>query len=725
MEFLALVILRVILIPLVVFLLLQASAPHWITKWGRFFWLGKTFTWSRRVQDLVTSGSLLSIGVLGLVLGFVGTLYPVSEEENSLQATPLENPVDEPLKSSAIENALYETIQILTFDGSIDVKNIYQILAADCAVALAFIIALELIRKLFRDTFLSAMFFIPKYRRTIICGLGRIGRQVMEDLGGNCWLIIVEPDPDNPSLERARELGATIITGDARSEKLLRWIGAHHADQIYFVTGNDEANAETILDVANLVLQKKSGKKRSAPKCFLQMGTSSLIQMIRDSPAIKDSGIRSELVVFDALDNAAKQLVLEMLPDYRPAPDQVAHFVIWGFGPMGQKLALSLAEFAHFDNLKRSRMTILYQPDEQSFVDTFREEYPNFAPDPVQLKDHELDGWNWPVEADEWGSQHLRPSRKFTEGSVVEYCVNAAFIEQPDSLSNQSLQDHLNTLSDDSATFPILMICSEDDRENAMMAERIHQLFKQNQTQMPVFVWIPVQPKLAEMIASLTANEPYNHRLIPFGQSHECCSLKRIDQRLREDLAKVISAAYDIKNANSSDNVARLNDKDNYQFYWSNISAACHAPFKLATVGLEVMPSSTAKNTNRLQLSKNETAELQIDQNMESTIAAMEHHRWMAERLLSNWQFEAVPDGVDPYPDEENEIAKDRWDNYKSEMTRRRRRHQFLPFDQLHPKDEAKDKDQISTIIRLCSGHYEDKFTSEPICLVRKESLNA
>ena len=298
----------------------------------------------------------------------------------------------------------------------------------------------------------------------------------MEDLSQTRQLVIVEPDRDNPNLERARELGAIIIPGDAKSQKLLKWIGAHFAKEIFFVTGNDEINTEAVLDLAELYDNRKTLPwKKKPPEVHVQISDSRMSQMIQESSNL--DGLAEHLTVFNALEAAAENFIIKDLLDYLPQEKQVAHFIIYGFGKMGQQLVLSIAEFAHFANRKRSRMTILYAPDEKEAVERFLIRYPHFSPAKEELQSKNINGWDFPKEADEWGSKYLRTIEKFEGDSTVEYIVNAAFVAQPSSVYDPIFLKHLDELNLNSDVCPLFILCAEGDFINAGTSHELRRAF--------------------------------------------------------------------------------------------------------------------------------------------------------------------------------------------------------------------------------------------------------
>ena len=129
------------------------------------------------------------------------------------------------------------------------------------------------------------------------------------------------------------------------------------------------------------------------------------------------------------LERAADQVVGELLVPWRPKAGEVAHFVIVGFGKAGQTLALRLAELAHFENLKRSRMTIVHplSGEAESAVARFRAVYPAMMSPPGIAGDP----WKPDPALDEWayGVRIAEESKAGAPGDAgITFVVNGGFV---------------------------------------------------------------------------------------------------------------------------------------------------------------------------------------------------------------------------------------------------------------------------------------------------------
>ncbi len=84
----------------------------------------------------------------------------------------------------------------------------------------------------------------------LLCGLGSVGFRVLEELAGlGEQVFAIETDPDGPFVERARQAGAHVYIGDARSENALETLHIAGAKAVIVCTDDDLANLEVAMDV--------------------------------------------------------------------------------------------------------------------------------------------------------------------------------------------------------------------------------------------------------------------------------------------------------------------------------------------------------------------------------------------------------------------------------------------------------------------------------------------
>jgi len=89
----------------------------------------------------------------------------------------------------------------------------------------------------------------PNRNHIILCGLGRLGACIAEDLVARKEKVIVVEKTDGlPAADHLRALGIDVYIGDARLPQVLRDVGAHRARAVVAVVNDDFANIEIALN---------------------------------------------------------------------------------------------------------------------------------------------------------------------------------------------------------------------------------------------------------------------------------------------------------------------------------------------------------------------------------------------------------------------------------------------------------------------------------------------
>jgi Trk K+ transport system NAD-binding subunit len=87
----------------------------------------------------------------------------------------------------------------------------------------------------------------------IVCGVGSVGLRIVEELQAmNVEVFAVEKNPHGVHVERARQLGARVLFGDARAENLLRELNVPTARAVIIATDDDLANLEIAMDIREI-----------------------------------------------------------------------------------------------------------------------------------------------------------------------------------------------------------------------------------------------------------------------------------------------------------------------------------------------------------------------------------------------------------------------------------------------------------------------------------------
>jgi hypothetical protein len=635
-----------------------------------------------------------------------------SSDRSKDETSTVENQKSESeVRRVSLIGAIYETFQIFAFNVDHDLlENSFLLrLAMLSAVLLASLVAAKGIAILFHSSY-EALGLRFKSRHVVVCGLGRIGRQVLADLEAmqsRFQLVVIEPDPENKNIPWAREMGAVVVIGDATRVETLEAARVNYAREVFVVTGSDECNIESVIEIRDIIHRRGRknifGKQLPRLRCHVHILSKDLAEIVREKSLLLEKGkiattARSEekevdeehldLEVFNALERTARRLlediaatVISESPAHSTHEEsekndspQVLHYFLFGFGSFGQTLAMKLAELSHFPSCTRSRMTILDTKIKERSA-SFVPRYPGFG-----SVVEEKDTWVFDPRADDWGSKDSRPSKSnwLPEGSPgIEYVCNARFAEYRDVADDEMLSQMIKCCEHKSIQ-PIILICFEDDRENFSRAERLRTKLNALGKSWPIFVWIPRQRELSQLLVEHrydsydASGEAKDCQLIPFGQCYGSVSYDEINDSWMDWLARHFHLVWmkpkdkhwtpvigTLQNAiKSKDGLQDLLSIDWQEMnsiakkVWescseweraSNRSCAVHTVLKAASLGLRITGYSTVPLSSQVVLS--------VTPDLDRRLRMMEHYRWVSERLLAGWR----------YDEERSDTRKTRW----------------------------------------------------------------
>lgn len=523
----------------------------------------------------------------------------------------------------------------------------------------------------------------------VICGLGRVGLQLLDDLhqaGKARRVVIVESDPTNRWLEYARTLGAAIVVGDCtKSESLIR-ARAAYAREAFVVTGDDGENLEVAAELDVILSRTKARAERL--RLYVHVADMHLASTLRPYCPSLHSTDQIEIHVFNVLKSAATQVITEQVWRFAAQlPDEVAHLAIVGFGPMGQAIAVQLAHLAHFPNRKRNRVTIA--ADRVGLkARSFLSRYARFT----SWTESAMGVTAFPAMADEWAwNQHPLPADvAIEEPDAVQYVCNAEFIDLPQGLVHESFAAGLLRRFESSKVKPMVFVCEQSDQENFDQAARLREFFlNAGRPDIPIFVWLKEQSALAAALGR-RANESFgdpSSMIIPFGDSANAAGYREITQPMREPLAEVAHGAWrDAEIQNGRPAPPPWEASEDFQRE-SSLAAADHMLLKLRTVGVTLVRKSDATQRGGRFVREFSAA-------TRRALAEMEHYRWTAERLMSGWRY-----------------CRKSLSDAKNNQKMRKLNHNLTTFEKA---DAEKDFEQITAVVAACQQ-------LEHFILVRKD----
>lgn len=697
--------------------------------------------------------SSLIVVVLGLLVVFFGGLGFAIKSEQPVPNTPFENkqqqdspdisvvgqtiktPPRETSELRSVLAAFYETFQIFAFNvPDTDLDNGFLVVAMSCAMLLALTIAFSGIGYLFYDSSVRVRLFGAS-GHVVILGLGRIGLQLLQDLiqrNDSRLIVVVDPDEESPNLKWARENGVITVIGDAKKGEDLVEVLVHRASEVFVVTGSDECNIESAIEIRELL--EKHGRQNSLPKrifrslrnlpplrCFVHILNRDLATVIRQHTEALENHEQQlwDLEVFNALERTARRLLTDIaarslvrhsdesikaaLRPIRPRDtEEAVHYVMLGFGEFGQTLALELAELSHFESCNRPRFTFCDRAIE-NLAKPFLARYPRFGRTVAHFSE-----WSSNKQADRWGPVSETALTNASDTVGIQFVSRAQFIEYEEVTCEEFLGQLRQTLCSPGVR-PVILVCFEADRQNFSVAERLREKLATTSLDWPIFVWIPRQRELSHLLQEQYDNAALKkHRgceIVPFGQCYGSVAYDEVTNGWIDWLArqteliwqtpkegsaheKMINALGSPQRASEFARIDWQSLDSNAKEIWqkkdewaraSNRSSAIHSVVKAAALGFRIEGLALPHERRPVTVPCSHT--------LHESLRKMEHYRWVSERLIGGWQF------------------GDRNDN------RRRTRWQITPWERLkHPPTGGSQEDQQQKdekIINLLLGLIE------------------
>ncbi len=472
----------------------------------------------------------------------------------------------------------------------------------------------------------------------VVCGLGRIGIQLVRDLrapgrgGPRTPVVVLEREPANPRITTARDLGALVLPGDARDAYLLDRARLRDAAELFVVSGDDSENVDIVIE-ARRYLQTRAPARPL--RCYVNLIGPKLAEACRSNDVFHDESGNLRTEIFNVIENSARLLIAERIGvAHAPRPDQVAHYVLLGFGVVGQILAREAAKLAHFGNRKRLRMTIIDdfegEPSVRRARERFLAQHPGFCPDPAfDLAVHA----DLPLpEKDDWSYAGARPAEpgwqtKEISADAVEYAVNAEFREIGRDVAAPELIELLRRRLSRPDVRGCVIVCFDDDRRNFEAACKLLPQLRAIDGALPLYAYLPQEGGLVQLLCDREEHSRVLAGMQAFGAFEESASHSRVTRPHARQIARAFHEVYQ-QAAYAGVGEAQRAAWDALDPTWrqSNEEAAAHLDIKLTAVGCA--RASPGREGSRVESLPN--VELLVE---------MEHNRWMAERLVGGWRY--------------------------------------------------------------------------------------
>lgn len=181
---------------------------------------------------------------------------------------------------------------------------------------------------------------------TIVCGLGRRGGHLAEDLLAlGRRVVAIEREPESTRAAELRQRGAIVLEGDATDRELLARARADRARTLVCLLEQDRQNLQAAFQAYRLT----RGRRRGTLTCIVHLASPDLVDLVKRSELSIDAEIPFQIETFHPYPRAARILIQED-PDWQEDADpssMPAHLLLIGLGRLGEHLAAQAAYTWH------------------------------------------------------------------------------------------------------------------------------------------------------------------------------------------------------------------------------------------------------------------------------------------------------------------------------------------------------------------------------------------
>ena len=522
--------------------------------------------------------------------------------------------------------AAYEATRVLSLGSSLEEHRatpgkLYSEFARIIACVLAFFIAYKAVVTVFQDAVSAFRVYLYQLKSTrnvnLVCGLGSVGIELVRNLrAGNERVVVIEADGENPNLRTARDLGAVVLVGDATDSDMLDWTPFDALSNAYAVTGDDHRNIQIAMNLVTFAQQRLRRSRfarvflqsTEALHCNVQIFDPDLKEGLQrvtkkeSRPDSEDERRPVRLHHFNSQQHEIWNLICGRLSDADVRPtttDEVACYVIAGFDHLGQEVVFELAQLAHFENLKRSRMLIMSDQHPQP-AERFVAKYPFFAGNNAVLET--IGDVSFSPEHDDWTDDEDGHGNR----QGVSFASNAKFTTMPASPCDRGFLESLEKLIQpklgdngrQARVRPVMIVCMENWSSSFSWASEFAHAWKAHCLRknlqpfvenghdfpvMPVLYWLPGRNAIRDVSGELADDL----NVSPFGSPDLFASPEFIKGHMTNALANVVDESYAV--VTDSKNASPMKfGRSRYEDHMSSIYSGQHGLIKYKMAGREI-----------------------------------------------------------------------------------------------------------------------------------------
>jgi hypothetical protein len=422
-----------------------------------------------------------------------------------------------------------------------------------------------------------------KEGHVVVAGLGRRSWQFVQSCQGQYKLVIVELNPDNPFVERARRLKMSVIIGDILDPTIFDKTNLAEARHLVAFTGEDGVNVELAIKARTYM------REHGAEQLLVHMHVDNthIAERLENYPKFYADSAAAQVDFFSVYDLNARILFRDYPPEsFAHYFGQVqVHLALYNFGPQAEHILLEAVRICHFANESQVKFSV-FDTNATENGEIFMSTYPHL---------------NSLCEVD------------FIEMPVME----SKALESVYTELLQSVTEHV--------------ICLEDDGDSLDLALLLRTtLLNRIGCNAPIIVHMAKSSGLAQLLESNFGGPEIPDGLYPFGMLDQVLNYENVLADGLDLLARAFHSAY-LDRREGLDVDKRLYSS---LYDWvalpepersSNRQQADHLATKLRAIGC-----ATSTTVDPGFCFTDEEALL---------LARMEHNRWCSGKISNGWQY--------------------------------------------------------------------------------------
>jgi TrkA family protein/RyR domain-containing protein len=433
----------------------------------------------------------------------------------------------------------------------------------------------------------------------IVCGLGDTAMQVVQsihDLNKNRGLVVIDPLGATINAATCEKLDIPVITGDAKSEGILKIAGFQHARAIVVATGDDATNIEISMRLRDMQ-ESLPINGRNRITIFTEIDNDWLFAKMHSQENHTLGSSDTEVRLFNSYENGARLLIQDMPLPVAPELSAGA-LVVVGFGKMGRTVALQFLRSAPTAIGQKTRIIVI---DRAS------------------------------AEAEEALSGNAPAAREFADFEFLSADLTADKPAAWDLI--------IKKIADE----PLLAVvtCLSQDFDNLFVGMEMRRLLDaHDQYHVPIYVRLQHHNRLGRYAASTEVMIPIADRLKGFGTLESLLSREILVGATIDKLARAWHDEYrKTLPPERHDAPANRPWAELPEFYkMSNRRACDHLPIKLAQAGLRMEEVADPKSIDLKRENAKDPVVVEFTREEADLLAQLEHRRWYIERRMLGWR---------------------------------------------------------------------------------------